>query len=176
MNKYLKMLMLSGGLVAAIAPTAIDIDKKPNTDLGYIYENIEKMQETLPKLSRVNYNLNIDLSDNNEHRENYTILDNEIIDTNNMTTEEYNSNIINENNTSNINNTTSENNITFTTTNENGEEITLSDVETINYLNETLVQTNIEYEELKNILSNAIKETMDYLEAYKNGEHELTNE
>ena len=32
MNKYLKMLMLSGGLVGAIAPTAIDMDKTENSD------------------------------------------------------------------------------------------------------------------------------------------------
>ena len=63
MNKYLKILMLSGGLVAAITPTAIDMDKTENNDLGAIYEQVEKMQEALPKLSRINYKLNIDLGD-----------------------------------------------------------------------------------------------------------------
>lgn len=162
MNKYLKMLMLSGGLVGSIIPTAIDMDNKQNNDLGGIYEQVEKMQEALPRLSRINYKLNIDLSDNNES----DALENN--DTNN------------DNNTINdeipTDNTENSHNVTFTTTDDTGKETNLSNEETINYLDETLNQTNIEYESLKTTLNNAIKDTMDYLDAYKNGETTLTNE
>ncbi|MBQ7880942.1 MAG: hypothetical protein IJ358_03785, partial [Clostridia bacterium] len=131
MNKYLKILALSSGLIGAIAPTAINMDKN-NNDVVKIYENIEKMQNAIPKLSRINYQLNTDFEQDK--------------------------------------------NVAFIATDDTGEQTELDNSETINYLNETLEQTNIEYEQLKTTLTCAIKDTMDYLDAYKNGETELTNE
>lgn len=212
MNKYLKILMLSGGLVGAIAPTAINMDKtKSYDDLGTIYEQVEKMQETLPRLSRINYKLNIDLDENidsyknettdlnalqDETIENNTNTDNntatvETINTETDNTENMANNTLsnneianNDNNSSNNKNVDNANNeniannsvITFTTTDNDGNETTLTKEETLTYLSETLNQTNIEYEQLKSTLSQAIKDTMDYLDAYKNGETTLTNE
>lgn len=173
MNKYLKILMLSGGLVGAIAPTAIDINNDKHSDLGSIYEQVEKMQQAIPRLSRINYKLNIDLGiDENgvdDIDENNDITNNTVIDED--------TNIISDNIKNNTtDNSSTSDNITFTTTDENGNESTLNNEETINYLNQTLNQTNIEYEQLKNTLNNAIKDTMDYLDAYKSGEQTLTNE
>ncbi len=161
MNKYLKILMLSGGLIGSIAVTAIDSKQSQNNDLTSIYEDVEKMQQALPNLSRINYKLNINLDQ--ELNENESNLDNNISNIE----QSQSSDQVGENNT---------NNITFSTTDENGEEQVLNKDETINYLDQTLNQTNIEYEALKTTLSNAIKDTMDYLEAYKNGEKSLTNE
>ena len=161
--------MLSGGLVGAIIPTAIDMDKNENNDLSAIYEQVEKMQNIVPKLSRINYKLNISLDDNADNIENETNLDTDIISTETI---EQNTDIVNDG--QNVNNTS--NNVSFTTTDENGNESSLTSQETLNYLNETLVQTNIEYEQLKATLTEAIKNTMDYLESYKNGETTLTNE
>ena len=199
MNKYLKMLMLSGGLVGAIAPTAIDFEQKDtNTDLGYIYTQVERMQDALPRLSRIDYKLNIDLDDpvdnatnqetinpinedtsvddNFETSTSNKFIDTEAINNENIDNTDNNNKNINTNNP--INNTAdnSSANVTFSTTDENGNVSDLTNSETLNYLNQTLNQTNIEYENLKTNLTNAIKETMDYLEAYKNGEQTLTNE
>ena len=176
--------MLSGGLVTAIAPTAIDMDKNnTNNDLGGIYEQVEKMQEVLPRLSSINYKLNIDLTNNtdnstqlDENNLNDTDIDNSSIEDETID-ENITSDINNDNITADINSdNNTDANISFSTTDSNGNEINLNNDETINYLNETLNQTNLEYEELKITLSNAIKDTMDYLDAYKNGEQTLTNE
>ena len=146
MNKYLKILALSGGLMASIAPTAIKIDNQANNDLGQIQESVEKMQNIMPKLSRINYKLNIDLDTTNS-----TNSDNSL--------------------TGNTND-----NVTFSTSDDDGNETELNKQETINYLNQTFEQANSEYEQLKATLTTAIKDTMDYLESYKNGETTLTNE
>ena len=146
MNKYLKILALSGGLMASIAPTAIKIDNQSNNDLGQIQESVEKMQNIMPKLSRINYKLNIDL------------------DTTNPT-----------NNDNSLTGNTNDN-VTFSTSDDDGNETNLNKQETINYLNQTFEQANSEYEQLKATLTTAIKNTMDYLESYKNGETTLTNE
>lgn len=132
MNRYLKLLALSGGLVGAIAPTAIGLDTPKNNDLGGIYESVERIQNVLPRMSKINYQLNIA--------------------------------------------STEDDTVTFSTTNEEGETTNLTETETLDYLNETLQQVNIEYEQLKQVLNKAIIETMDYLEDYKNGETTLTNE
>ncbi len=143
MNKYIKLLALSSGLLTAIAPTAIDTQKDNcNNDLNNTYQNIEKMQNVIPKLSKINYMLNIDMTDN------------ENID----------------------NSDTVEDVVTFSTTDENGESTQLSNEETLTYLDSALQQTNAEYEQLKQCLMNAIKDTMDNLDQYKNNETELTNE
>lgn len=197
MNKYLKILMLSGGVIGAVAPTAMDFDGTSNNDLGGIYEQVEKMQQVLPRLSRIKYNLNIDLDTNKEeNNETYVTpsenseITNELVndEVNNDTItneEQLNNEVISsiDNNESDdyIGKTSTENNqisnnITFTTTDQDGNETVLNNTETINYLSETLNQTNIEYEELKNTLNKAIKDTMDYLDSYKNGETTLNNE
>lgn len=135
MNKYLKILALSGSVLGAVAPIAIKTDSNNttnNNDLYEIYENVEKMQNIVPKLSKINYKLEVG----------------EIQDTN----------------------------VKFISTDDMGEETDLTNQETINYLNETLEQTNAEYEQLKQTLTAAIKDTMDYLDSYKQNETELTNE
>lgn len=140
MNKYIKILALSSGLLAAIIPTAINTEKdNGNNDLNNMYQSVEKMQNIIPKLSKINYALNIDTSDN-------TLDD------------------------------TSNDVITFSTTDENGETTELSKEETLTYLDATLEQTNTEYEQLKQCLMSAIKDTMNYLEQYKNNEVELSSE
>jgi len=198
MNKYLKILALTGGIVGAIAPTAVDMDKQQNNDLGYIYESVEKMQEAIPRLSRINYKLNIDLTadaDDNATDVDYNTTDTDDnpsanIDDNNVDNFNDNSTSIDENddNTDNasiennaLQNTDTQNrntngNITFVTTDELGNETNLTNQETINYLSETLIQTNAEYEQLKTTLTKAIQDTMDYLDAYRNGETTLSNE
>jgi len=132
MNKYLKILALSGGVLSSIAPTAIKVGNKPNNDINSVYQNVEKIQNILPKLSRINYRLDI--------------------------------------------NGLQDENVKFSTINEDGNDVDLSKDETINYLSETLNQVNLEYEQLREYLSNAIKDSMDYLDKYKSGEIELTNE
>ena len=140
MNKYIKLLALSSGLLAVIAPTAIDTQKDNyNNDLNNTYQNIEKMQNIIPKLSKVNYMLNIDIP-----------------------------------NDKNLND--AEDTVTFSTTDENGDSTQLSNEETLTYLDSALQETNAEYEQLKQCLINAIKDTMDYLDQYKNNETEVTNE
>lgn len=186
MNKYLKILMLSGGLVGSISATAIDFDKDKHSDLGNIYEQVERMQQALPRLSRINYKLNIDLNEDNIEKNNYeqdllnedTDISEAIEDVNNIVNDNTNlNNDIDETLLENNVDTYKEDaNISFVTSDENGNEVILTEEETINYLDQTLNQTNIEYEQLKTTLSNAIKDTMDYLDAYKNGETTLTNE
>ncbi|MFQ6724386.1 MAG: hypothetical protein ACLRFE_03545 [Clostridia bacterium] len=169
MNKYLKILMLSGGLVGAIAPTAIDTDKCPTCDFGGIYEDVEKMKQALPRLSCIDYKLNIDLSDNSnsENSNNDTLNETNQEEFNNV---EVNDNIIDDSNSNN------DSNVTFTTTDENGEQTILDNEETINFLDEALNQTNIEYEQLKSTLTKAITDTMNYLELCNSDEKTLTNE
>ena len=132
MNKYLKILMLSGGVVGAIAPTAFKVGPDTNRDISNIYENVEKIQNIIPKMSKINYKLDIDA--------------------------------------------TTDKNVQFISTDDDGNETELSQEETITYLDSTLQQTNIEYEQLKTTLHKAIQDTMHYLDKYKNGETELTNE
>lgn len=131
MNKYLKILALSGGILGSITPLAIKTDDT-NNDLYKIYESVERLQNVVPKLGKINYKLDI--------------------------------------------NNTQDPNVSFISTDDNGQEVTLDNTETITYLNQTLEQTNAEYERLKTTLTNAIKETMDYLDSYKQSETELTNE
>ena len=150
MNKYLKVLMLSGGLMGAIAPCAINLDKTPKYDLGYIYNQVERMQKAVPNLSRINHNLNIDL----------------------VTTEEVDE--INQN--QDLAQDSNSANIIFSTTDEQGNQTKLDNNQTINYLNETLNQTNTEYENLRHTLISAINDTMAYLENYRDNPQELTNE
>lgn len=156
MNKYLKILMLSGGLIGAVAPCAINWDKTPKYDLGYIYNHVEKMQKAVPKLSRIDYKLNIGLD--NFTNDDLSTLDevenNDIVDKESDYTH----------------------NITFSATDEQGNPTQLDNIQTINYLNETLNQTNIEYENLKETLITAINDTMNYLEDYKDNPQRLTNE
>ncbi len=133
MNKYLKILTLSGGLIGAIAPTAINLDSNTPSGLKAMYESVEKLQNTLPRLSKINYKLDINAENNTD-------------------------------------------NVSFISTDTEGNETKLSKQETINYLNETLEQTSIEYEQLKDTLTKAIQDTMEYLESYKNGNITLTNE
>jgi len=181
MNKYLKILMLSGGLVGAIAPTAIDIDNNNTDDLKGIYEQVEKMQNIVPKLSRINYKVNINTD---EFSNESVIVDDISLTETNVTGEHINNSDLNDYSTTineqednaNLNNKSTNNNISFSATDSNGTEQLLNKDETINYLNETLIQTNIEYEELRKTLTNAIKDTMDYLDSYKNGDITLTNE
>ena len=143
MNKYIKLLALSSGLLTAIAPTAIDTQKdNSNNDLNNTYQSIERMQNIIPKLSKVNYMLNIDIPDDKNSKD-----DNDAEDV-----------------------------VTFSTTDENGDSTQLSNEETLTYLDSALQETNAEYEQLKECLINAIKDTMDYLDQYKNNETELTNE
>lgn len=178
MNKYLKILMLSGGLIGAIAPTA-NIDKNIiNNDLGGVYNQVEKMQNILPRLSRLNYKLNIDLNNAIEQGNVEQDSQNSInTDLNGITTNDTDNSLEPESNLEdNTKPLDNQSNVDFTATDEQGNEKVLTKDETINYLNETLVQTNIEYEQLKTILTEAIKDTMDYLESYKNGETTLTNE
>lgn len=131
MNKYLKILALSGGMLGAISPLAVKTEST-NNDLYKIYESVERLQNAVPKLGKINYKLDI--------------------------------------------NNTQDPNVSFISTDDNGQEVTLDNDETINYLNQTLEQTNAEYEQLKTTLTNAIKDTMDYLDSYKQSETELTNE
>ena len=141
MNKYLKFLMLSGGLVGSIALTAFDTPKTQNNDLSSVYADIEKMKQALPNLSRINYKLNIDLDTIGETSE-QTISEQNIEDNSlDKTLEE---NIDNDE----INNS-SEGNISFTTTDEIGNQTLLDNHETLYYLHQTLNQTNTEYENLK---------------------------
>lgn len=140
MNKYIKLLALSSGLLAVIAPTAIDTQKDNyNNDLNNTYQSIERIQNIIPKLSKVNYMLNIDIPDDKSSND-------------------------------------AEDTVTFSTTDENGDSTQLSNQETLIYLDSALQQTNAEYEQLKQCLMDAIKDTMDYLDKYKNDETELTNE
>lgn len=140
MNKYIKLLALSSGLLAVIAPTAIDTQKDNyNNDLNNTYQSIERIQNIIPKLSKVNYMLNIDIPDDKSSND-------------------------------------AEDTVTFSTTDENGDSAQLSNQETLIYLDSALQETNAEYEQLKQCLMDAIKDTMDYLDQYKNNETELTNE
>ncbi len=132
MNKYLKILMLSGAVMGAVSPIAFKVGPEASKDINNLYENVEKIQNILPRLSRINYKLDISAS--------------------------------------------TDDNVKFISTDDNGTETDLSQEETIAYLDITLQQTNIEYEQLKATLSRAIKDTMDYLDEYKHGEAELTNE
>lgn len=157
MNKYIKLLALSGSILSAVGLTAIDVSKNKNNDVNSIYQNVEKMQNIIPRLSRVNYKLNVDF-DNTEQPNQSTLNDEQ---TDNNVTESQSGEI---------------DNVTFTTTDDNGMETNIKKEESLTYLSETLEQTNIEYENLKSTLNEAIKDTMDYLEKYKNGEIELTNE
>ena len=150
MNKYLKGLMLSGGLMGAIAPCAIKLDKTPKYDLGYIYNQVERMQKAVPNLSRINHSLNIDL-----------------VTTEDVDEINQNQDLAQDNNSDNI---------IFSTTDEQGNQTRLDNNQTINYLNETLNQTNTEYENLRQTLISAINDTMAYLESYRDNPQELTNE
>lgn len=133
MNKYLKILALTGGTLGCIAPTALRIDNKVSSnDLMEMYENVSNLQPIKPKMSRINYRLNINTS-------------------------------------------SSDDNVTFTTHDEDGEEKTLDEDETISYLTSTLEEISSEYEHLKYTLIKAIKETMDYLDNAK-GNDNLSNE
>lgn len=156
MNKYLKVLMLSGGLMGAIAPSAINWDKTYNYDLGYIYNHVERMQKAVPNLTRIDCKLNIGLENTPA-----------TADENNANP----NNIIEQDDTIN-----DSSNITFTITDEHGNQTELDNKQTLNYLNETLNQTNMEYENLKQVLVVAINDTMNYLENYRNNPQELTNE
>lgn len=69
----------------------------------------------------------------------------------------------------------SDENVSFATENENGEEKLLTDNETISYLDATLEEVSSEYNHLKDTLTKAIKETMDYLDNAKEN-NTLTNE
>lgn len=152
MNKYIKLLTLSGSVLGAVGLTAItpNIDNT-NKDIGGIYANITKMQNAIPKLSSIN-RLNIELTNDT------------LSDTSNGVNVD-----------ASADNTTNDN-ISFATTDENGQQVNLTKEDSLEYLNETLNQTNMEYENLKNTLKQAIQDTMEYLDKYKNGEIELTNE
>lgn len=135
MNKYLKILALTGGALGCIAPTALRFDS-PNScnDLVDMYECVSNLQPIQFKLPQINRKLNITTS----------------------TSE-------------------GENDVTFTTHTEDGEEQELNNDETLTYLNSTLEQVNSEYEHLRETLTKAIKETMDYLDKAKENDS-LTNE
>lgn len=132
MNKYLKLLALSSSVLGAVGITAINPTESKDEYIGNIYQDIEKMQEIVPKLSKINYKLDV--------------------------------------------NAVQDENVKFISTDDVGVETDLSNEETITYLNETLEQTNIEYEQLRQTLLVAIQDAMGNLEQYKNGETELTNE
>jgi len=132
MNKYLKILALSGGILTSIAPTAIKVGNRTNNDFNTMYENVERIQNILPRLSKINYRLNI-----NSEQDQTTML---------------------------------------SETDELDNEVDIGKEETINYLAETLNQVTSEYEQLRQSLNTAIKDSMEYLDKYKNGEIELTNE
>ena len=132
MNKYLKVFALSSTLLGAISISAINPNNQSDGELNNVYENIEKMQESVPKLSRIKFNLDV--------------------------------------------NAVQDENVKFISTDDTGTETNLTNQETITYLNQTLEQANLEYEQLKQTLMTAIQDTMEHLEQYKNGESELTNE
>ncbi len=132
MNKYLKVFALSSSVLGAIGITAINPTNETSSDLNNIYDNIEKMQESVPRLSRINY----------------------VLDVNPVQAE----------------------NVEFATIDDAGVESELSNQEVINYLNQTLEETNVEYEQLRQTLIDAIQDTMENLEQYKDGTNELSNE
>lgn len=133
MNKYLKILALTGGTLGAIVPTALRIDNNAcSNDLMDMYESVSSLEPIKPRLSRINYQLN-------------------------------------------INPTSGDDAVTFVTHDENGEEKPLEQGETITYLNSTLEEVSTEYEHLRQTLTKAIKETMDYLDKAKENDT-LTNE
>jgi len=138
MNKYLKVLMLSGGLIGAIAPTAIDTNKNNNSDLGYIYSQVGKIQEVLPRLSRININLDntsneqqTDITEINDNSSNNNIEVEDIVNPDNLDTENSNLN----NSIDYINNQEQNGSyVTFNTTDDDGNVTDLTNAETLNYL------------------------------------------
>ena len=73
------------------------------------------------------------------------------------------------------NSSSSNENVSFGTENENGEQKPLTDNETLSYLDATLEEVSSEYNLLKDTLTKAIKDTMDYLDNAKEN-NTLTNE
>ena len=132
MNKYLKVFALSSTLLGAIAVSATNPNNDTIGELNNIYQDVEKMQESVPKLSRVEFKLDVDA--------------------------------------------VQDENVKFISTDNSGDETDLTNEDTITYLNQTLEQANLEYEQLRQTLITAIQDTMENLEQYKNGDSQLTNE
>lgn len=78
MNKYLKILALTGGALGCIAPTALRIDNKVSSnDLMEMYESVSNLQPIKSKLSRINYKLNIDTTAGEDNNVTFTTHDDE---------------------------------------------------------------------------------------------------
>lgn len=134
MNKYIKILTLSAGIIGATSPLALN--KNDTNVKNNLYESVAQLdlfsavKAKTDKLSKVQYNITINPSDTD---------------------------------------------VKFVSSTEDGEQ-DLSNEEAINYLSENLDETVTQYEQLKTSLSNAIKDTMDYLDKCNNNEVELDNE
>lgn len=123
MNKYLKILTLSGGILGSLTPSMLNINNGLDTNLNCMYNSVESMSSTgfnLPKHSKTGKN------------------------------------------------TSAKSSI------EEQEEIV--EQETINYLNDNLQQTNLEYQTLRETLIDAINETGEYLKKYQESKQELTEQ